>query len=313
MIIVTGGAGFIGSNLVAALNAQGVTEILVVDHLKNGHKFSNLLGLTITDYRDREEFLSELLSGHYHAKSIEAIFHLGACSSTTEWDGAYMLDNNYRYSQKLLNYCLEKHIPMIYASSAAIYGAKDHQFVEDQQNQEQPLNVYGYSKYLFDQYVWRLQQQHAFASPVCGLRYFNVYGKNEAHKGSMASVAYHWHQQILQGKNPQLFEGSENFRRDFIAVQDVVKVNLWAWQQAISGIFNCGTGRAQSFVEVADAVIRFHAATYQAKIEYVPFPLHLAGHYQRFTEADLTQLRRAGYLDTFLSVEEGIPAYLSQL
>ncbi|MFP1726679.1 ADP-glyceromanno-heptose 6-epimerase [Lonsdalea quercina] len=306
MIIVTGGAGFIGSNIVKALNDQGYRDILVVDNLKDGTKFANLADLDIADYIDKEDFIANIVAGD-DLGDIEAIFHEGACSSTTEWDGKYMMDNNYQYSKEVLHYCLERSIPFLYASSAATYGGRSKDFVEERQF-EQPLNVYGYSKFLFDQYVREILP-HA-GSQVCGFRYFNVYGPREGHKGSMASVAFHLNQQIHQGENPKLFSGSESFKRDFVYVADVAAVNLWFWKQGVSGIFNCGTGRAESFQAVADAVLEYHKT---GSIEYIPFPEKLQGRYQSYTQADLTKLRAAGYDKPFHTVAEGVADYMAWL
>ncbi|WP_409309926.1 ADP-glyceromanno-heptose 6-epimerase [Pectobacterium sp. B1J-3] len=306
MIIVTGGAGFIGSNIVKVLNDIGHRDILVVDNLKDGTKFVNLVDLDITDYMDKEDFIASIVAGD-DLGDIEAIFHEGACSSTTEWDGKYMMDNNYQYSKDVLHYCLDRSIPFLYASSAATYGGRNDHFVEERQY-EQPLNVYGYSKFLFDQYVREILPEAD--SQICGFRYFNVYGPREGHKGSMASVAFHLNNQINQGENPKLFSGSENFKRDFVYVGDVAAVNLWFWQNGVSGIFNCGTGRAESFQAVADATLAFHK---KDSVEYIEFPAKLKGRYQAYTQADLTNLRAAGYDKPFKTVAEGVTEYMAWL
>ncbi|HCM2154968.1 TPA: ADP-glyceromanno-heptose 6-epimerase [Vibrio parahaemolyticus] len=309
MIIVTGGAGMIGSNIVKALNEAGINDILVVDNLKNGKKFKNLVDLDITDYMDRDDFLTQIMAGDDFGP-IEAIFHEGACSATTEWDGKYMMLNNYEYSKELLHYCLDREIPFLYASSAATYGDTDT-FVEEREY-EGALNVYGYSKQQFDNYVRRLWQdaeEHGETlSQITGFRYFNVYGPREDHKGSMASVAFHLNNQLNAGENPKLFAGSESFKRDFVYVDDVCKVNLWFLENGVSGIFNCGTGRAESFEEVAKAVIKHHG---KGQIETIPFPEHLKGAYQEFTQADLTKLRTAGCDVEFKTVAEGVAEYLT--
>jgi ADP-L-glycero-D-manno-heptose 6-epimerase len=309
MIVVTGGAGFIGSNIVNALNQRGLEDIVVVDDLKNGTQFSNLSDLKIADYMDKDDFLEAVQFSEEIADSIEFIFHEGACSTTTEWDGKYMMANNYEYSKKLLHFSLENGIGFVYASSASVYG-NNLVFKESLEN-EKPLNVYGYSKFLFDQYVRRLLPK--VESQVVGLRYFNVYGPREQHKGSMASVAYHLNQQILQNGSIKLFEGCDGYgdgeqRRDFIYVDDVVEVNLWFMDNPeVQGIFNVGTGRSQPFNDVARSVIRFHQ---KGELEYIPFPQHLKGRYQSFTEADISQLRSVGYTKPFQSVEEGVASYL---
>ncbi|ASI97603.1 ADP-glyceromanno-heptose 6-epimerase [Vibrio rotiferianus] len=309
MIIVTGGAGMIGSNIVKALNEAGLNDILVVDNLKNGKKFKNLVDLDITDYMDRDDFLTQIMAGDDFGP-IEAIFHEGACSATTEWDGKYMMLNNYEYSKELLHYCLDREIPFLYASSAATYGETET-FIEEREY-EGALNVYGYSKQQFDNYVrrlWQDAQEHGETlSQITGFRYFNVYGPREDHKGSMASVAFHLNNQIKAGENPKLFAGSESFRRDFVYVGDVSKVNLWFLENGVSGIFNCGTGRAESFEEVAKAVITHHG---KGEIQTIPFPEHLQGAYQEFTQADLTKLRAAGCDVEFKTVAEGVAEYLA--
>ncbi len=313
MIIVTGGAGFIGSNIVKTLNERGREDILVVDDLKDGVKFRNISDCEIADYWDKDDFLAFIESGESFPVEVDAIFHEGACSSTTEWDGKYMMQNNFEYSKSLLHYCLEHKIPYLYASSASVYGAGPD-FKEGRQFEE-PLNVYGYSKFLFDQYVRRILP--SAESQVVGFRYFNVYGPREQHKGSMSSVAFHLNNQLLAGDEVvRLFEGCDGYgdgeqRRDFVYVSDVVDVNLWCFEnQNCSGIFNLGTGRSQSFNDVANAVISYHN---KGKLEYIPFPDHLKGSYQSFTEADIGALRTAGYRADFKTVEEGVHAYLAWL
>ncbi|MCK4608625.1 MAG: ADP-glyceromanno-heptose 6-epimerase [Gammaproteobacteria bacterium] len=309
MIVVTGGAGFIGSNIVAELNAKGRTDILVVDDLTDGTKFKNIVKSQVLAYQDKEDFLANVLSNDAFAEKIEVIFHQGACSTTTEWDGRYMLDNNYEYSKLLLHYALEHKIPFIYASSAAVYGANTT-FVEEPANEE-PLNVYGYSKLLFDQYVRRIMP--TAKSQIVGLRYFNVYGPHEDHKGSMASVASHLEEQYQNSKILHLFEGSDGYedgeqRRDFVYVGDAVDVNLWFWQNPQqSGIFNVGTGCSQSFNDVANAIINHYEA---GKIQYIAFPEELRGRYQSFTEADVSKLRQAGFDGVFKTVEGGVALML---
>ena len=309
MIIVTGGAGMIGSNIVKALNEKGINDILVVDNLKNGKKFQNLVDLDIADYMDRDDFLTQVMAGDDFGP-IEAIFHEGACSATTEWDGKYMMLNNYEYSKELLHYCIERDIPFLYASSAATYG-ETSTFIEEKQY-EGALNVYGYSKQQFDNYVrriWQDAEEHEEKLPqITGFRYFNVYGPREQHKGSMASVAFHLNNQMNAEENPKLFAGSEDFKRDFVYVGDVAAVNLWFMQSGVSGIFNLGTGNAESFEEVAKAVIKFHG---KGSVDTIPFPEHLKGAYQEYTQADLTKLRAAGCGHHFKTVAEGVAEYMS--
>lgn len=317
MIIVTGGAGFIGSNMVKLLNDHGHKDILVVDNLKNGHKFVNLVDLDIQDYMDKEEFIKLVcdereFDRRFGIAKIEAIFHEGACSSTTEWDGKYVMQNNFEYTVRLFNFATAHKIPFLYASSAATYGG-GNVFVEGREH-EGPLNIYGYSKFLFDEYLRaRLPK---LQSQVVGFRYFNVYGPREGHKGTMASVAFHLNNQVLRGENPKLFEGCDGYPdggqlRDFVYVEDVCKVNYWFFEhKGPSGIYNCGTGRAEPFLNVAEAVIAYHK---RGKVEFIPFPDHLKGHYQSFTQADLTKLRAAGCDVQFKSVAEGVKEYLTWL
>jgi ADP-L-glycero-D-manno-heptose 6-epimerase len=309
MIIVTGGAGFIGANIVKALNRRGHTDVMVVDDLRDGVKIVNLADCEIQDYLDKADFLRRIDSSQVLADRIEVVFHQGACANTTEWDGRFMLENNYEYSKSLLHYCHARRVPFLYASSASVYGMGPV-FKEDRRY-ERPLNVYAYSKFLFDQYVRRVLP--AAESQIVGLRYFNVYGPREQHKGSMASVAFHFNKQVLETGRVHLFQGSGDYadgeqRRDFIYVGDVVDVNLWCLNHPeISGVFNLGTGRSQTFNEVANAVIAFHG---RGQVEYIPFPEALKGRYQSFTQADMTLLTEAGLDQRFRPVEEGVPLYL---
>lgn len=311
MIIVTGGAGFIGSNIVSALNARGISDILVVDHLQNGRKMRNIADLDIADYLEAEEFRARVEAGWDFGK-VEAVFHEGACSATTEWDGRYIMDNNYEYSKVLLHWCLENKIQYLYASSASVYGLGKNGFVENRAN-EHPINMYAYSKFQFDQYVRRLGKT---ASQVVGFRYFNVYGPREQHKGSMSSTAFHFNNQILDNGKARLFEGTDGYangaqERDFVFVGDCVDVNLWFLDHPEkSGVFNLGTGRAQPFNDVAKAVVAWHG---KGELDYIPFPDHLKGAYQSYTQADLANLRAAGYDKAFHSVEQGVKKYLDWL
>ncbi len=311
VIIVTGGAGFIGSNLVKALNDRGRADVLVVDDMTDGRKFRNLVDCELVDLMDRDDFLERLLWGE-DLGAIEAIFHEGACSNTMEWDGQYLLRTNYEYSKSLLDYCSAREVPLIYASSAAVYGAGPK--FREEPACEAPLNMYAYSKLLFDRYVCgRLPQ---IRSQVVGLRYFNVYGPREQAKDEMASIVFKLDRQLQHGQRLQLFEGSGGYPdggqlRDFVYVGDVCNVNLWFLEHPDqSGIFNVGTGRTQSFNEVARAVIAYHG---RGEIEYIPMPDILRDAYQSFTQADIAELRRAGYEAPFLSVEEGVPLTLKSL
>lgn len=310
MLIVTGGAGFIGSNVVRGLNAAGRTDIVVVDDLSDGHKFTNLVECSIADYWDKRDFFGRLES---LGEAPEAILHQGACAVTTEWDGRYMLAENYQYSVDLFGYCAGNSVPLIYASSAAIYGAST-KFDEDDPSLERPLNVYGYSKLLFDRYV--RSHMDAGAPQVVGLRYFNVYGPNEAHKGPMASVVWHLSHELDETGELRLFEGSHGYgdgeqRRDFIYIDDVVNIVLWFLEKgSVSGIFNVGTGASASFNDLANAVVEYFGA---GQIRYVPFPDRLESSYQSFTEADISSLRDVGYAAPFEDIRSGVRKYLDAL
>lgn len=312
MIVVTGAAGFIGSNIIKGLNAAGYDNILAVDELTDGHKFKNLAAVHYMDYQDCEDFLEKIKEKSAFSEKIEAIFHQGACSTTTEWNGRYMMRNNYDYSKQLLHYCLEGKIPFIYASSAAVYGAST--VFDDRATQQLPINVYGYSKWQFDCYMRSLLAQ--MQSPVIGMRYFNVYGPHEQHKGTMASVAFHFMNQLNASGEVKLFVGMEGYAdgeqlRDFVFVDDIVKVNLWFFEKAkklpdLRGIFNVGTGQACTFNAVAKTLIRLKG---KGKICYVPFPEHLKGVYQSYTQADISSLRQIGYHEPFTALEEGLERY----
>ncbi len=302
MWIVTGGAGFIGSNLVQALNARGHAEILVVDRASEDPP--NLRGLRISDLVSPEMFLAALERKALPAR-IAGIFHQGACADTTLTDERYMMENNVSFSQAGLSFALERRIPFVYASSAAVYGAGG-QFRECPEN-ERPLNLYGRSKLIFDNHVRGLLPPAS--STVIGLRYFNVYGPREAHKGRMASMVYQLYRQLRETGRARLFEGSGGYaageqRRDFVSVRDAVAVNLFFAEGAPrQGIFNVGTGNARSFNEVARRIIHLLG---RGEIEYIPFPEGLREKYQNLTEADLSALRAAGYQGKFTSLENGL-------
>ena len=303
MIVVTGGAGFIGSNILKGLNDAGEKNIIVVDNLSNAQKHLNLNRLSFNDYIDKDDFVLNI--GKF--TNLKTIFHQGACSSTTEQDGKYMMSNNYEYSKILLNNCLEHKIDFLYASSAAVYGNGGNGFTEESKA-EYPMNVYGFSKFAFDNYVRRVLPKAEIQ--ILGLRYFNVYGPQENHKGRMASVAFHLFNQLHDSGKMRLFEGSEEFRRDFIHVEDTVKINLHFYKTKSNGIFNAGTGKSRSFMDIARTMKDIHG---NGKIEYIPFPKDLSGKYQKFTEANLDNLRQAGYSEDFLSLEEGLKKYFHQL
>ncbi len=317
--VITGAAGFIGSNLVKALNARGDTRIFAVDNLADSNKFRNLVDCEIADYFDQDEFLVRLRDGDFD-DDIAAVLHQGACSDTMETDGRYMLANNYRYSATLLEHCQDNDIPLLYASSAAVYGASKS--FREERSCEAPLNVYGYSKFLFDQYVRRTLPERT--AQIAGFRYFNVYGPREGHKGRMASVVWHFFNQYRSSGKVQLFEGSGGYsageqRRDFVNVGDVVAVNLHFLDHPDrSGIFNLGTGTAATFNSVAAATINacrqaegaepmaFDALHRAGAIEYIAFPPGLAQRYQSLTQADMTRLRGAGYTASLMGIDEGV-------
>ncbi len=321
-IVVTGAAGFIGSNLIRALNARGERDIIAVDNLSRADKVRNLADCDIADFVDKDDFVDRLVDGDFD--DVDAVLHQGACSDTMESDGRYMMRNNYRFSQALLDWCQDEEVPLLYASSASVYGAGTT--FREERAFEAPLNVYAYSKALFDQYVRRLWPERT--AQIVGFRYFNVYGPREHHKGRGSSVAWHFFRQYQAEGKVRLFEGSGGYangeqRRDFVHVDDIVRANLFFLDNPqLSGIFNLGTGRAQSFNDVAVAVLNtLHDGPPKTvaqwvdagRIEYIPFPAALAGKYQSFTQADLTKLRAAGYTAPFATVEEGVSQYVRQL
>ena len=327
MILVTGAAGFIGSNLVHALCGRGV-DVFAVDNLSQGDKFRNIVDTCIADFLDQDVFLERLQRGDYAGK-FTAVVHQGACSDTLEQDGRYMMKNNYDYSVALFEFCQRERIPFLYASSAAVYGASES-FSEEQGN-EKPLNVYGYSKFLFDQYVRRFWSKHGKegGAQVVGLRYFNVYGPRETHKGRMASVPFHQYREFCATGAVKLFGEYQGYAagtqmRDFVHVDDVVAVNMFFLDNPRkSGIFNVGTGRAQPFNDIALAVVNamqpdeapmsLDTIAGRGLLEYVPFPDKLKGKYQSYTQADICALRAAGYAAEFMEVATGVSRYMDWL
>ncbi|MAW33803.1 MAG: ADP-glyceromanno-heptose 6-epimerase [Proteobacteria bacterium] len=325
-IVVTGAAGLIGSNIVKALNEKGISNILAVDNLTDPRKFLNLVDCDIADYFPKDEFRLALSAGSFDGE-ISAILHQGACSNTMETDGGYVMDNNYRYSSDILAYCQQEAVPLIYASSAAVYGGSN-EFSESRKC-EMPINVYGYSKFLFDQLVRRRWEDNT--AQVVGLRYFNVYGPRESHKDNMASVGYHLFNQYTKFGQVNLFQGSGGYRngeqeRDFVSVIDAVALNLWFLEnQDKSGIFNCGTGTARSFNSLAVATINacrkrdgeenlsLEEILQKKILKYIPFPDDLLDKYQNFTEADTSKLTEIGYDLPFLDLESGIDKYVQWL
>lgn len=327
-IIVTGAAGFIGSNIVKALNERGITDIVAVDNLSRAEKFRNLADCDILHYLDKHEFIHQVREHILPYRDIRAVFHQGACSDTMNHDGLYMMDNNYQYSLDLLDWCQDERIPFLYASSAAVYGGGG--VFSEAREYESPLNVYGYSKFLFDQVV-RRRSAAGLSAQVAGFRYFNVYGAREQHKERMASVAFHHFHQYRKLGHVTLFGGWDGYAdgaqsRDFVSVEDVVKVNLFFFDHPEkSGIFNLGTGRSQPFNDLAAATVNACRAAEgkpplsldelvkEELIRYSPFPDALKGKYQSYTKADISRLRDAGYQDSFYSVEEGVSRYVQTL
>ncbi len=353
MIIVTGGAGFIGSNLVHELNARGHSDILVVDNLSNEstpaqqkigshpeQKFLNLRGARFADYMDKREFRRALAAGEFSSVPIRAILHQGACSNTLEDDGLFMMDNNFTYSKELLHFAVPRGIPFVYASTAAVYGLSE-KFAPLPEN-ERPLNIYGWSKLVFDNYVRQLlASQAAPKSTVVGLRYFNVFGPREQHKGRMASVIHHFARQLRETGVIRMFEGSGGYgpgeqRRDFVYVRDLCRMNLFfagmledatavgsqialptgdvaivpphASAPLFRGVVNAGTGHAHTFKQVGEAIMQAIGPELKkpGKIEFIPFPADLAGRYQHFTEADIASLRGLGYSAPFTALAPAI-------
>ena len=312
MIIVTGSNGFIGSNLIKGLNEIGHKDIIAVDDQDDPELKENIAHCDIQDFLNIDEFINLVRNNEIDGTKIRAIFHQGACSNTMEWDADFLYKNNLSYSKELLNFSQKTKTSLIYASSASVYGAG--KIFEESVENEDPINLYAYSKFKFDQLV--RQELIKSETQIVGLRYFNVYGPQEQHKGTMASVAFHLHNQLKDNEEIKLFEGSDGYddgeqRRDFIYVEDVVKVNLWFLEnQKVSGIFNVGTGKSQTFNEVAHSVINWNK---RGKINYVPFPEKLKGAYQSYTQANISKLRKAGYKDEFLNVQEGVKKYLDRL
>lgn len=322
MLVVTGGAGFVGSNLIEALNRSGRDQILLVDDLRDASKITNLTDLTISDYKDKDEFLSDI-NTHGIPESVTGVFHQGACSDTMATDGRDVMSTNYTYSKKLFLACARAGVSFIYASSASVYGLEGP-FCESGEG-ERPLNAYAYSKFLFDRYV-SLERPH-ISNQVVGLRYFNVYGPREDHKCRMASVAWHIVAQYHKNGAVRLFDGSGGYgpgeqRRDFVHVQDVAQVNLFFLDNpSISGIFNVGTGASRSFNEVAlaainacrdvdgDAPLSLSDAQNQRVLSYFPMPEALAGKYQSYTEASINRLQSVGYSAPWTSLEDGVADY----
>lgn len=325
MYIVTGGAGFIGSNLVHELNSHGISDILIVDNLKDPRKLFNLHGAKFVDYMDKVEFRRAIKENALGLPRVEAVFHQGACSNTLVDDGVYMMDNNYAYSRDVLGYAIRQDAPLVYASTAAVYGLSGPGHFTPTLENEKPLNVYGFSKLVFDHYVRSQIPDAKIPITVVGLRYFNVYGPREQHKDRMASVLHHFSKQIREQGEVKLFEGSGGYgngeqRRDFVYVRDLARLNMffaqvgpWApkdgRRKKYQAVVNAGSGRARTFNEVASCLMSIFG---KVPLKYVPFPADLSSRYQHFTEADLTGLRQAGCDLEFTQIEDGIKATFAE-
>ena len=313
MIKVKGGSGFIGSNIVKQLNERGRNDILIVDDLTDGSKIRNLQMLDYYDYVDCIDFDDAVANNTFDIGPIEVVFHQGACADTMNYDGRYMMHNNFEGTKNLFHYCQERRVPFIYASSASTYGHGKNGFTEKPECEE-ALNPYAYSKLFFDRYLRRFEKD--LQSQVVGLRYFNVFGPNENHKGNMASLVRQMFYKLRETGEITLLEGTDGYGdgeqvRDFIYVKDVVNVNFFFWEHPeISGIFNCGTGEAKSFNRFMKAVIDYNGS---GNLRYIPFPEVLKGKYQSFTEADTTKLMAAGYDKGFTKLEDAVAEYCELL
>ncbi len=327
MLVVTGGAGFIGSNLVHELNAHGIQDILIVDNFANAKKFHNLHGARYVDYLDKREFRRAIGENALAGGKIDAILHQGACSNTLEDDGVYMMDNNFQYTKEVLGFAIRENAPLVYASTAAVYGLSGPGRFTPTLENERPLNIYGYSKLVFDHYFRNQLAMGKVPITAVGLRYFNVYGPREQHKGRMASVIHHFSKQLNDSSVVRLFTGSGGYgdgeqRRDFVYVRDLARLNMFfaglgpfapgAGQapKTYRGLVNAGSGASRSFNDVANALITVIG---KGRIEYSPFPTDLAGRYQHFTEADLSGLRAMGCDLEMTGLEEGVAATLAKL
>jgi len=327
MLVITGGAGFIGSNLVHELNAHGITDILVVDNFENARKFQNLHGARYVDFMDKREFRRAISENALGAGKVEAILHQGACSNTLEDDGVYMMDNNFRYTKEVLAFAIREGARLVFASTAAVYGLSGPGHFTPTIENERPLNIYGYSKLVFDHYFRNQLALDAMPISAVGLRYFNVYGPREQHKGRMASVIHHFTKQMKDTGKVRLFAGSGGYgdgeqRRDFVYVRDLARLNMYfaqigpyapasgEIQKTYRGVVNAGSGESRSFNDVARALMAVHG---EVPIEYVPFPADLEGRYQHFTEADLTGLHDLGCNLQMTPLENGIVETYSTL
>jgi ADP-L-glycero-D-manno-heptose 6-epimerase len=308
MLLVTGAAGFIGSNVIASLNAQGRDDIIAVDDVESGNDFKNLAGKRFADYLDFRSLCDNRRPPKI--KHLDGIIHLGAISDTQSPSGSLLMENNFTFSKRMVWLAEANECPLVYASSASVYGDGHRGFQENAEN-EHPKSPYAFSKWVFDQYVRQITTTRAshVTVPITGLRYFNVYGPGEAHKGDMSSFPYKCLNAVLHGQPVQLFEGSTGFTRDMVYISDVVAITLFFLAAKTTGIFNVGTGKAVSFAYVAKLASEISGK----EISYIPFPEHMRAGYQERTQADITKLRVAGWHDPFVGIEAGIDLYWKSL
>ena len=313
--MVTGGAGFIGSCLVWKLNSEGLTDIIVVDHLDSSRKWRNLAGKEVQDCIDKDKFLADLEKNKFKAK-LDVIIHMGACASTTETNATYLMENNYMYSKRLAQWCLGQKVQFLYASSAATYGAGGSGYSDEDKAtlKLKPLNMYGYSKQLFD--LWLIKNR--LSGKVTGFKFFNVFGPNEYHKEGMRSVIAKNFDSLVKEKKLRLFKSYRKDyadgeqRRDFIYVKDAIDIIYFFLEhKAKKGIFNVGTGKARSWNDLAKAI--FSVLAIKPNIEYIEMPLEIREKYQYFTQADLRKLKAAGCKHKFFSLEAAVKDYIGYL
>jgi len=311
LIVLTGAAGFIGRNVVELLNQRGLENLLLVDFLGTDEKWKNLRGLRYEDILQPQTFLERAQAGR--VSGVRSVIHLGACSATTERNADYLLENNYRYTRTLAEWCLDKDIRFVYASSAATYGDGSQGYSDDDTRTVKliPLNMYGYSKHMFD--LWALRHQHL--KKIVGLKYFNVYGPYEDHKGDMRSLVNKAYLQIktrgyielFKSENPDYKDGEQ--KRDFVYVRDAARVTVhFALDSQVGGLFNCGAAQARTWIDLAKAL--FSAMGKKTDIRFIDLPEILRGKYQYFTQADAAKLKKAGYTAPFASIEEGVRDYV---
>ena len=312
MFIVTGGSGLIGSAVVWELNRNGIDDILIVDHLGTSDKWKNLAPLRYDDYMEKDDFLDKLDHNYFSGQKIDGVFHLGACSATTERDATYLVENNFRYTAKLAEFCIENYIKMIYASSCATYGDGSCGYTDDEAGIEKlrPMNMYGYSKQMFDLYAKR----RGWLEQLVGCKFSNVYGPNERHKADMRSVVLRCFEQITACGKMQLFKSYRpeyadgEQLRDFLYVKDAVKMIWFLFNSQAAGLFNIGSGKAESWNKLAGAA--FSALNQPVNIEYIEMPEHLRDRYQYYTCAEMEKLRNLGYSEETTSLEDAVDDYI---